>query len=310
MQFWHRRRARRIYPLVRSWPKTNDTKLLGFGGYKVGMLHAMVSDNRPNSPTKGESISIPVTVLECPPIKVVSLRFYKKTPYGLKASDSFFAPSLNKDLARKIRLPKETKQLPENIDFGKYHDINVQVYTCPRATGLKKKPEIFEVACGGSSVKDKFEFAKSLLNREIKVGEFFKAGEQVDTHGVSKGKGYQGPVKRFGISIRSHKSEKTKRGPGSLGAWTGNRSWTVSHAGQMGFHTRMEFNKQLIMIGSNPEFVNPAGGFIRYGKVKSDFVLLKGSVVGAAKRFVRFNHTIRSNKKVPKEAPLIEVLVK
>ncbi len=299
-----------MYPLVRSWAKTNEAKLLGFGGYKAGMLHAMVVDNRTNSTTKGESISIPVTVFECPPLKVLSMRFYKKTPYGLKASDSFYAPNLDKDLARKIRLPKKTTKTPENIDLGKYYDITVQLYTCPRASGLKKKPEIFEVACGGASIKDKFDFAKSLLNREIKVSEVFKAGEQVDTHGVSKGKGYQGPVRRFGISIRSHKSEKTKRGPGSLGAWTGNRSWTVSHAGQMGFHTRTEFNKQLIMVGSNPEFVNPAGGFVRYGKVKNDFVLFKGSVIGPAKRFVRFNHTIRSNRKFSKEAPLIEVLVK
>ena len=48
-----------------------------------------------------------------------------------------------------------------------------------------------------------------------------KDGDQLDFHCVTKGKGYQGPVKRFGIQIRARKAEKTKRGPGSLGSWKG-----------------------------------------------------------------------------------------
>jgi len=43
----------------------------------------------------------------------------------------------------------------------------------------------------------------------------------VDSKTFTKGKGFQGPVKRFGISLRSHKSEKVIRGPGSLGPWKG-----------------------------------------------------------------------------------------
>ncbi|RUA19603.1 MAG: 50S ribosomal protein L3, partial [Flavobacteriia bacterium] len=74
-------------------------------------------------------------------------------------------------------------------------------------------------------------------------------------------KGFQGPVKRHGVSLRSHKSEKTIRGPGNLGAWTGNRSWTVAHAGQTGYHLRTEWNKWVLKIGDNPEEVNRKGGF-------------------------------------------------
>src|SRR3989344_954150 len=99
--------------------------------------------------------------------------------------------------------------------------LTVVVYTQPKLTGIgKKRPEIFEIALGGS-IKDKFEYAKQNIGKEIKITDIFKEGELVDIHGVSKGKGTQGPVKRFGISIRSHKAEKTKRGPGSLGGWRG-----------------------------------------------------------------------------------------
>jgi len=32
MQFWHRVRAKRIYPRINNWPKIDATKLLGFIG--------------------------------------------------------------------------------------------------------------------------------------------------------------------------------------------------------------------------------------------------------------------------------------
>ncbi len=309
LQFWPRKRAKRIYPRVHAWAPVNDLKILGFAGYKAGMIHAIITNNIPNSPTKGEKISIPLTVIECPPLKALSLMFYKKTIHGVKLSKSIFAASFNKELGRKMVLPKK-EAVKTTIQPEDYAEIRLQVYTQPKLIGFKKTPEVFEVAVGGSNMGEKFEFAKNLLGKDIKLSDVFKPGDQVDIHAVSKGKGFQGSVKRFGIGLRSHKAEKTKRGPGNIGSWAAPRGWTVAKAGQMGFHTRTEFNKWIVMMGDNPEVVNPKGGFIRYGLVNKDFMLLRGSVIGPKKRLIRFNHAIRHNKRFPKDAPAIEVIVK
>jgi large subunit ribosomal protein L3 len=56
------------------------------------------------------------------------------------------------------------------------------------------------------------------LGQEIKVNEMFQEGDKIDVSGVSKGKGYQGTVKRYGTSRgpESHGSGY-HRGVGSLG---------------------------------------------------------------------------------------------
>jgi len=46
------------------------------------MTHTIVTDNRPTSITKNEDIQVPVTVLECPPIKIAAILLYKKDAYG------------------------------------------------------------------------------------------------------------------------------------------------------------------------------------------------------------------------------------
>ena len=83
----------------------------------------------------------------------------------------------------------------------------------------------------GGSIEEKFKFAKENLGKEILILDVFKQGDQIDVHSITKGKGFQGPVKRFGITIRTHKSEKAKRNPGSLGPWYGHAHfmWKVPH---------------------------------------------------------------------------------
>src|SRR3989304_4969159 len=87
LQFWPRVRARRIYPRVRTWRVVSDAKPLGFAGYKLGMTHVFFTDDRANSPTKGENIAVPVTVLECPPLKVAGIVGYAhaKEGYGTQS---------------------------------------------------------------------------------------------------------------------------------------------------------------------------------------------------------------------------------
>lgn len=303
---WPRVRAKRHYAKIRTWAQLKEVKPLGFAGYKVGMTNCCIIDNAPNSMTKGQEISIPVTIVECPPLNAFSLVFYKKTYNGLKKIYQLFSKNPDKELKRKICLPKkhEEKQVAD------FDDIRLLVHTQPKIIGLKKKPDVFELAISGSSNEEKLKFANAVLGKEIKVSDVFQEGNQIDVHAVTKGKGYQGPVKRFGIGIRAHKSEKTKRGPGNVGAWTGNRSWTVSHAGQMGYHQRTQYNNWVIKISSDPKLVNRPGGRKHYGDVKSDFMIVKGSLQGPAKRILRLIHAVRHNEKIPVQAPAISFIRK
>ena len=208
MQFWPRKRASKETGLVRSWANLKETNALGFAGYKAGMMHLIVTDNRAKSKTKGQDLQIPVTVVECPPIKVIGIRFYKNTSYGLKAVYDKVANSYDKEVQKKITNPKK-KQEEKEIDFD---DLHLIVHTQPKlAKALGKKiPDIFELAISGSK-EDKLNYAKEKLGQEIKISDVFKEGQQVDIHAVTRGKGFQGVVKKHGVSIKQHKSEKGKR---------------------------------------------------------------------------------------------------
>jgi len=303
-----RKRAKRQIASIGAWANLKEPKLLGFAGYKVGMLHLMITDNNPNSMTKGETISCPATIIECPPLKSASIRFYKKTIDGLKVVSDVLAQDLDNELERKITIPKKRKKIEDVKDFD---DLTLVVYTQPKLSGIgKKKPELFEIAVGGNK-EEKLNYAKNILGKEINIGDIFKEGAQIDIHAITKGKGLQGPVKRWGIGLKSHKSEKSRRVPGSLGGWKGqvNIMWKVPQAGQMGYFQRTELNKWLLKIGNKPEEINPKSGFTRYGIIKNPYVIVKGSVAGPKKRLIRFNFAIRPSKKIPKEAAPIKQII-
>ncbi len=308
MQVWPRKRAVRQYPKVRSWAEVSDKKALGFAGYKVGMTHTLVINNVKTSRTKGEEIFCPVTVLECPPLKVAAVRTYIKKGYGLMAKTEFNAKNVDKELTeRKLTKPKKhNEDKLSAVTANDFDNLTILVYTQPKLVGLQKKPEIFEVAVGGSK-EDQLAYAKEKLGKEIAVSEVFSEGNQVDIHAVSKGHGIQGPIRRFGIGKRRHKSEKAIRNPGSLGGWQaqGHVMYRVSHAGQTGYHTRTEYNKQVMKIGTNPAEINVKGSYLQYGDVKNTYVLLKGSIPGPRKRLIRFNVATRPNAKITKDVPTI-----
>ena len=55
----------------------------------------------------------------------------------------------------------------------------------------------------------------------------------------------------------------------------------------------------LLKIASADEVdqINPDGGFVKYGLVKNDYVLVKGSLPGPSKRLVILRQPIRPNNK-------------
>jgi large subunit ribosomal protein L3 len=295
MQFWPRKRASSEVASVRFWASSKDAKMLGFAGYKVGMTHVLFEDMRDRSMTKGKTISWPVTIIECPPITVFSIKFYKNN----NSCSQVFSEKFDKYLDRSMKLPKIKKTI-NDIRESDFDDLKLVVHTHPSLTTIgKKKPEIFEMALGGKK-EDKFRAAKELLGKEIKVKDLFKAGQLVDIHAITTGKGLAGPVKRFGVSIRRHKSEKVKRGPGSLGGWRaqGHTMYRVAHAGKMGYNQRTEYNKQILKIDDKAESINPKSGFKHYGVVRNQYILVKGSILGPVKRLIRFTNPIRPDKNI------------
>lgn len=309
MQYWPRVKAKRQYATVRSWNMNHKDALLGFMGYKAGMTHVMAVDNRKNSITKGEEIFIPVTVIECPPLKIAGIRLYKQAYAGKQVSKDIIFKT-DKDLSRKImhqKVHKDSSEL-DKLNAQEYIDARILAYTQPRMAGIsKKKPELFEVALSGA-VADKIKFIKENHDKELLFGTFFKDGEFVDTHSVTKGKGLQGPVKRFGITFKNHKTEKGVRRVGTLGGWSGQGHvlYRTAHPGQMGYHLRTEFNKKIIKIGTKPEDVNPKGGWPHYGMIRSSYVLIRGSVGGPQKRAIILTKQMR-NRPAESAPTIVEI---
>tara|TARA_Y100000034_G_scaffold126261_1_gene177232 strand:+ start:774 stop:1697 length:924 start_codon:yes stop_codon:yes gene_type:complete len=288
LQFWPRKKSKKSYPNVKAWKKTKENKILGFIGYKVGMTHLHYLQQNPNVKKNLETVSA-ATIIECPPLKPFSLRFYKKIPYGSQVITEILSKNFNKELSRKITLPKKQKdKIPEKYDY-----LKLLVYTQPILTGIgNKKPEIIELGISGD-----LEFAKSLLDKkEIKLEEVFKENQYVDIHSITKGKGFQGPVKRFGVTLKQHKSEKGTRGVGSLGNWNA-KTWRVAHAGQTGFFKRIEHNKLIFKISN--EDINKKQGYHKYGNIKNDYIILKGSIGGSRKRPIVMTEPIREKRSFP-----------
>jgi len=84
--------------------------------------------------------------------------------------------------------------------------------------------------------------------------------------------------------------------------------YRIAHAGKMGYHTRTEYNKQMLAIIEDPKEVNPKGGFVNYGIVKNTSILIKGSIQGPKKRLIRLVYARRPNKLIHNEAPSINFI--
>ncbi len=304
LQFYPRKRAKKILPRI-NWESVSKNKsgLLGFIGYKVGMKSAYVKDNTPHSLTKGQKIIIPVTILECPPIKILSVRFYKNR----KIFGEVLNQNLDKELKRKLKLPKTIKKKLEN--FKDFDDLKIIVYSLVSKSGIKKTPDICEFGLSGSN-EDKLNFVKNNLNKNLNINEFLKFPDLVDVVGVTKGKGFQGPTKRFGLSLQAHKSEKGVRGPGSGGPWHPARvEYTQPMAGQMGFFTRVIYNNSVIFVGNIAEKdINDNHGFNRFGKIKGHYAIIYGSLQGPAKRQLLITAPRRPSKnQIKKNYEFIEL---
>jgi large subunit ribosomal protein L3 len=308
-----RHRAKRQVARIRFWPKiaAETPRLLGFIGYKAGMTHVFKIEDRKRSPGFGREVMAPATILETPPILVCAARAYAKNLYGLQTLSEAWMKDPPDTLERIFTLPdnfgteESLKKIEENL--AEIKKIRVVAITQPKLTSLsKKKPDITEIEIGGGTIQQQLEYAKALLGKTITPTELFKDGQFVDVAAISTGKGFQGPVKRWGVTKLQAKGRKTKRGVATLGPWNPHHvMYSVARAGQMGFHQRIEYNKRILKIGTDGKEITPKGGFLRYGLVRGPYMLLEGTIAGTEKRAIRLRCPARPPKNVAEEPPQI-----
>ncbi len=297
LQYWPRKRAKRIYPRVGYWPFSMEAKPLGFAGWKAGMTHIQVVDNDQNSPTFGKIITKTVTILDAAPLYVCAVRFYGNR----KVVGEKWAEKLPKHIERKLGKGKRVGSEVES------DNVTLIVSTQPEKSGMKKmKPDLFELGLGGDLNKKKAA-AFALLGKEIHAEEVFKPGDFTDAVAITKGHGFTGAVKRFGIRIQTRKDQQHHRHVGSIGSTVPRKvDWRVPAAGQHGFHKRTEYNKRIVMISNDPKKIIPKGGFLGYGN-PSHFLMVEGSVPGSRKRLVRLRKSARQHHAKPVDIKYISL---
>lgn len=314
MAYYPRKRARSIVARIRRWGEGEKPQLLGFAGYKVGVLHVVKIEDNPHSPLHGQEVVKVATVIETPPLRTVAIRVYSKTPYGLKSLSEIWAKQIPKELERVFTTPKKAifdKQSKE-IDklINEINEVRILAATQPRNSGLgKKKPELLEIKVGGKP-RDALTYALSILGKEVAVSEVLSAGQYVDVFSITKGKGFQGVIKRFGVKEmpRWHKHRKGSRRIGTVGPKRPAIMFTTPFSGQLGFHQRTEYNKRVLKVEDKPSpDINPQGGWPHYGIVKSSYILLEGTVPGPAKRLIKIRFAIRPPKVVREEPRVLYV---
>lgn len=311
LAFRPRARFKRLTPRIRFWPVVEGgARLLGFAGYRVSMTHGFTIDTSESSPFKGKEVFTPITIIETPRLSIVGLRLYGNSQQGLRVLWEGWAKNLPENIKRRIGSLAKRKEAEPRVPEGiaeKTREVRVIAATQPHLAGLgKKTPEVFEIGVGGGSVGERISYAMSLLGREVNAKDVLEEGAYVDVFAVTKGKGFQGVVKRFRVKILDRKSNKTRRGVATLGPWKpAGVMYTVPRPGQMGFMQRMVRNLQVLKIVENPGEINAAGGFHKYGVVKSQAVILNGSIPGTPKRLVKIRVSARKHDEKPKQPPVL-----
>ncbi|MGP8125538.1 MAG: 50S ribosomal protein L3 [Nitrososphaerales archaeon] len=296
MAYRPRGRAKSLLPRIRNWPKVEGNKptMLGYPAFKAGTIHVITVDDRSKTPNFGKPLFNMSSVLSMPEAEVVGLRLYSH-------EDGADLP---------IADVKAAGQTSEKLPLERAKRVAAMVSTVPRDVGLsQKQPIVMEVGVAGADVKSQADYVLGLIGKKVKFADVFKAGMYVDVLGITKGKGFEGPVTRFGIKRKQHKSRKSVRAVGVIGPWhPAAVMYTIARAGQMGFHQRTETGKRILMAANATDKpITPAGGFPHFGEVKGDYAILRGSVPGPARRFVMVRLRMRGVTKSQAPPQIIEL---
>jgi len=172
----------------------------------------------------------------------------------------------------------------------------------------QKKAHLKEIQVNGGTTEKKVDFVMGLFEQEVKVDSVFSQDEMIDTIGVSKGKGFEGVVTRWGVTRLVRKSHRGLRKVACIGSWHPARvQFQVPRSGQNGYGHRTEINKKIYRIGKSikddpnnavtendltEKAITPMGGFSHYGEVTNEFVMLKGTTPGIRKRLVTLRKSL------------------
>jgi len=313
--------------------KTKPPHLTAFVGYKAGMTHIVRDLDKLGSKMHKREVLEGVTIIETPPLIVVGFVGYVETPRGIRALRTVWAQHLSEEALRRFykrwyRAKKKAftkyskkyvtnkKSIDKDISTIRKHCqiVRLIVQTQSRKIGHQKKAHLAEIQVNGGTPEDKVKFASELLEKQVSIDGVFAQDEFVDCISVNKGKGFKGVVSRWGVKKLPRKTHKGLRKVACIGAWHPARvSWAVPRAGQKGYHHRTEVNKKVYRVGkgvrtengkevhnnASTEFdltqksITPMGGFLRYGEVKDDFLMLKGSVAGPVRRIITIRKSLR-----------------
>jgi len=344
--FLPRKRATRHRGRVKSFPKDDQSKaphLTAYMCYKAGMTHILRDVDKPGSKAHKKEVVEAVTVLECPPLRVVGVVGYVETPNGLRALTTVWAEHLNDEVKRRFyknwykskkkafsRYVKKYADGQKDIDaelsrIKQYCQVvRVIAHTQIRKVKIgQKKAHVMEIQVNGGSVGDKVEFATGLFEKEVPVDAVFAQNEMIDVIGVTKGHGYEGVVTRWGCTRLPRKTHRGLRKVACIGAWHPAKvQYSVPRAGQNGYHHRTEMNKKVYKIGkglaggaennATTEFdlteksINPVGGWPHYGIINEDYIMLKGAIVGPKKRIITLRKALfeQTNRNAAEEITL------
>jgi len=145
------------------------------------------------------------------------------------------------------------------------------------------KPELGHAKKAGATPKRYVREIRGVNMQDYEVGQEIKAdlfteGEYVDVTGTSKGKGFQGSIKRHNQSIgpMSHGS-RYHRGPGSMGSIQANRVPKGKKLpGHMGHETVTLQNLQIVKVDAD-----------------RNVILVKGSIPGPNNSYVNVHSSIK-----------------
>ena len=327
--FLPRKRAAKQRGIIRSFPQDNQSDkphFTAFLGYKAGMTHIVREVHHPGSKLHKQEVCEAVTIIDCPPMVVVGIVGYVATPKGLRALTTVWAQHLSEEVQRRFyrnwykakhncftkyqKKYEDTKEIETELArLKKYCSvIRVIAHTQPSKLPFTlRKAHIMEVQINGGSIADKVDFAYAQFEKEVTVGDIFSKDEEIDHVAVTKGKGFAGVTKRFGVGILPRKTRRGIRRVACIGSWhPANVQYSVARAGQLGYHKRTEINKKVYMIGNGldaksattafdltEKAITPMGGFPFYGEIRNDFVMLKGCVTGPKKRVITLRKAVK-----------------
>jgi len=341
--FLPRKRTRKHRGKIRSFPKDDASKkphFTAFAGFKAGMTHITRDIHRIDSRLHKKEVVEAVTIIETPPMKVVGFVGYIETIKGLRALSTVWASSLSNELQRRFyknwyasKKKAFTKYASKKDQHANTEARILKYCTTVRAIchtqvhlmgNLRtKKAHVMEVQVNGGSIGDKINFIKSQFEKDLKIDQVFGPHEVIDVIGVTKGKGFTGVTKRWGVRKLPRKTHRGLRKVGCIGSWHPSKiQYTIPRAGQCGYHHRTETNKRIYRMGQGEKYgaknnastesdlteknITPMGGFPHYGIVRDDYIMIKGCCIGTKKRTLCLRKTLfeRTTRKLKEDIKL------